>query len=129
LIINIGKDKTILLSTHIMQEVEAMCERVIIINNGNIVANDTITAIQSNATITDIHIITVEFAQEPHLEELSNEYISNRKQLTVRTFEFHTKHPQELRKQLMQWSMQTNNDILNIATNQASLESTFRSLT
>lgn len=39
LIINIGKSKTVLLSTHIMQEVEAMCSRVIIINKGMIVAN------------------------------------------------------------------------------------------
>jgi ABC-2 type transport system ATP-binding protein len=39
LIINIGKDKTVLLSTHIMQEVEAMCNRVMIVNNGKIVAN------------------------------------------------------------------------------------------
>lgn len=39
LIINIGKDKTVLLSTHIMQEVEAMCNRVMIVNKGKIVAN------------------------------------------------------------------------------------------
>jgi ABC-2 type transport system ATP-binding protein len=39
-ITDLGKDKTVLLSTHIMQEVEAMCDRVIIINHGNIVADD-----------------------------------------------------------------------------------------
>ena len=39
LIINIGKEKTVLLSTHIMQEVEAMCNRVMIINKGKIVAD------------------------------------------------------------------------------------------
>ncbi len=39
LIINIGKEKTVLLSTHIMQEVEAMCNRVMIVNKGKIVAN------------------------------------------------------------------------------------------
>ncbi len=39
LIINLGKEKTVLLSTHIMQEVEAMCSKVIIINRGKIVAN------------------------------------------------------------------------------------------
>ena len=36
---NVGKDKTVFLSTHIMQEVEAICDRVIIINNGKIVAD------------------------------------------------------------------------------------------
>ncbi|MGB1248538.1 MAG: hypothetical protein ACPG4Z_06600, partial [Chitinophagales bacterium] len=39
-------EKTVILSTHIMQEVEAMCDRVIIINKGNMVANDTVAHIQ-----------------------------------------------------------------------------------
>lgn len=42
LIRNIGKEKTVILSTHIMQEVEAMCDRIIIINQGKIVANETV---------------------------------------------------------------------------------------
>ncbi len=46
LISTAGKEKTVLLSTHIMQEVEAMCDRVIIINKGRIVANDKITDLQ-----------------------------------------------------------------------------------
>lgn len=46
LIANLSKDKTILLSTHIMQEVEAMCSRVIIINRGHIVADDSVENIK-----------------------------------------------------------------------------------
>jgi ABC-2 type transport system ATP-binding protein len=46
LIKKFGKEKTVILSTHIMQEVEAMCDRVIIINKGKIVANDTLSGIQ-----------------------------------------------------------------------------------
>lgn len=42
LIIELGKEKTVILSTHIMQEVQAMCDRVIIINNGSLVADDPI---------------------------------------------------------------------------------------
>lgn len=42
LIKDVGKNKTIILSTHIMQEVEAICDRVIIINKGNLVADDTL---------------------------------------------------------------------------------------
>lgn len=129
LIINIGRDKTILLSTHIMQEVEAMCERVVIINNGHIVADDSLTGIQSGSAASDLHVITVEFAKEPQRDALPGNHIEDIKVLSVRTLEFHTRHPQELRKQLMQWSMETDNDILNITTNQTSLESTFRNLT
>lgn len=49
LILRIGKEKTVLLSTHIMQEVEAMCSRVIIISNGNVVANDALGKLQQGA--------------------------------------------------------------------------------
>lgn len=46
LIRNFGREKTVILSTHIMQEVEAMCNRVIIINKGNIVADDSLINLQ-----------------------------------------------------------------------------------
>lgn len=46
LIKRFGKEKTVILSTHIMQEVEAMCDRVIIIHKGNIVADDSLPALQ-----------------------------------------------------------------------------------
>jgi ABC-2 type transport system ATP-binding protein len=48
LIKTFGKEKTVILSTHIMQEVEAMCDRVIVINKGKIVADDSLANIQSN---------------------------------------------------------------------------------
>lgn len=57
LIRNLGRDKTVILSTHIMQEVEAVCDDVIIINKGNIVANDTIAGLKaqhSGATLEEI---------------------------------------------------------------------------
>jgi len=57
LIRKIGRDTTILLSTHIMQEVEAMCDRVIIINKGKIVANDLIKNLKSDSN----QLIEVEF--------------------------------------------------------------------
>ncbi len=55
LIKEIGKNKTIILSTHIMQEVEAICDRVIIINKGNIVADDSLSSIKKNGeTLEDV---------------------------------------------------------------------------
>ena len=51
----VGKDKTILFSTHIMQEVEAICDRVIIINHGQIVSDGTLTSLkQNNESLEDI---------------------------------------------------------------------------
>lgn len=58
LIKNIGKDKTVFLSTHIMQEVEAICDRVIIIKKGEIVADNKLQQIFSNE---NDQIIEVEF--------------------------------------------------------------------
>ena len=58
LILDLGKNKTILLSSHIMQEVEAMCSKVIIINRGKIVANDSLQAVKNrlNKNATTIRV-------------------------------------------------------------------------
>ena len=59
LILELGKSKTIVLSTHIMQEVEAVCSQVIIINKGNIVANDSLQGLReknSGKTLENIFI-------------------------------------------------------------------------
>ena len=54
LIRKIGKTKTVLFSTHIMQEVEAVCDRVIILNKGNIVADNTIDELTKERSLTDL---------------------------------------------------------------------------
>ena len=72
LIKNIGKDKTVFLSTHIMQEVEAICDRVIIIDNGKIVEDKNLKKLVSEQIK---QIITVEFDQvitTTDLESLEN---------------------------------------------------------
>lgn len=46
---NLGKNKTVLLSTHIMQEVEAMCSRVILLNHGKIIADDTLEGLKQSS--------------------------------------------------------------------------------
>ena len=75
---NVGKDKTVFLSTHIMQEVEAICDRVIIINNGKIVADKQLDKLIS---ADKEQIIEVEFdykieeeavARIPHLKSYKN---------------------------------------------------------
>ncbi|MNY13137.1 putative ABC transporter ATP-binding protein YxlF [compost metagenome] len=57
LIKQLGKDKTVILSTHIMQEVEAICDEVIIINRGKIVANATITDLKREHQMTSLEDI------------------------------------------------------------------------
>jgi ABC-2 type transport system ATP-binding protein len=78
LIRNIGKNKTVFLSTHIMQEVEAICDRVIIINHGKLVADRPLEAMFEK---NNEQIIIVEFdyrveeelvARIPHLKSFEN---------------------------------------------------------
>jgi ABC-2 type transport system ATP-binding protein len=68
LIRDLGKTKTIILSTHIMQEVEAVCDQVIIINKGQIVADDTLTSLRQkhqNQTLESIFIELTNFEITP----------------------------------------------------------------
>lgn len=61
LIEQVGKSKTVLLSTHIMQEVEAICNKVIVISNGHIVANDTADNVKQNKSLEQaFHELTVQ---------------------------------------------------------------------
>ena len=55
---NVGKDKTVLLSTHIMQEVEAMCSRAVIINHGRIVADESMTGLNASKLTEQFHRLT-----------------------------------------------------------------------
>src|SRR5690606_18264676 len=56
LIKSIGKKKTVMLSTHIMQEVEAICDRVVIINKGEIVADDKASVLQQASTVQTVYV-------------------------------------------------------------------------
>ncbi len=57
LVKDLGKNKTVIISTHIMQEVEAICDAVIVINKGKIVANDTIAGLKSQFNLTSLEEI------------------------------------------------------------------------
>jgi len=77
LIKRIGSEKTVMLSTHIMQEVEAICERVIIINNGAIVANETAASLQQFA---NVQVVFVEFDKSINKNRLAK--LANIKKVT-----------------------------------------------
>lgn len=67
LILDLGKTKTILLSTHIMQEVESICDRIIVINNGKLVADDTIA---NKKAKSNTQTFIVEFDKKISLKQL-----------------------------------------------------------
>ena len=63
----LGKNKTVLFSSHILQEVEAICDRVIIINKGNIVADDSLSNLQKGKT--DKHVVLVNLKKNVNHED------------------------------------------------------------
>jgi ABC-2 type transport system ATP-binding protein len=77
LIKNVGKEKTVLLSTHIMQEVEAICDRVIIINKGEIVLDKKLSELKNNKQQIvevefDYRVEEVALQRIPKLEKVEN---------------------------------------------------------
>lgn len=128
LIRNIGKEKTVLLSTHIMQEVQAMCNRVIIINNGKIVADDSIDHLQNANTRKDVLVVTFEHpVDEKQLDELKN--LQGREAAGDNKWNLLTDKPDELRKEVMQWALNNNININALHSATQSLEDVFRTLT
>lgn len=63
LILDLGKTKTIILSTHIMQEVEAVCNHVIIINKGKIVADDTMQGLKAKHNVDTLENIFIKLTK------------------------------------------------------------------
>jgi ABC-2 type transport system ATP-binding protein len=124
----LGKNKTVLFSSHIMQEVEAICDRVIIINKGNIVADDTLSNLQKGKT--DKHVVLVTFKEEVPAAALQkiNE-VSGVEQSSAFNFQLSTANPEGVRKQLMELSLKNNWNIVSLQSESNSLEEVFRSLT
>lgn len=128
LIVNLGKEKTVLLSTHIMQEVQAMCSRVIIINNGNLVADDAIGNIQSSGESKNG--LLVEFDKEVTARILQQlKQVQTAQHLEQNRWLLKTAQPEALRKELMAWSLSHDIAILTLQNSSQSLEDVFRDLT
>ena len=127
LIKELGKNKTVLFSSHILQEVESVCDRVIIINKGKIVADDTLTHLQSSNI--NAHIILVEFGSKANLALLQNLPLVDEVQENQNQYQLQTSDPEKVKKLLLEFSLQNNLDILSLKTKSKSLEEVFRNLT
>lgn len=124
----LAQTKTILFSSHIMQEVEALCDRVIIINKGNIVANELLTNLQQNDS--DLQQVTVAFKTEVNADALKNiQSVSALTQLSTFHFQLSTNDAESVKKQLLQLSIENNWDIVSLQSQTQSLENIFRKLT
>lgn len=124
----LGKDKTVLFSSHIMQEVEAICDRVIIINKGSIVADDNLQNLQRSSTGNQF--VTVEFKGPVDIQLLKNfKDIIEVKNVQYSIFNIQCTNAETVKKQLLQFSIEKNIDIVSLQSETQNLESIFKSLT
>jgi ABC-2 type transport system ATP-binding protein len=123
-----GKDKTVLFSSHILQEVEAMCDRVIIINKGEIVADDKLSTLQRAGDKQQS--ITVEFKETVSADLLKSfTGVSSVKNMSASAFSIQCSNAETVKKQILQLAIDKNLNIVSLQSREQSLEDVFRSLT
>lgn len=126
LIRDLGNEKTVLLSTHIMQEVEALCDRVVIINKGVVVANDNI----ENLTKESDNVLIVEFDSKVTIEMLRNIIgLKQAKSIDDSHWILESKADLDIRQDLMRWAINNNVIIKSMQREETSIEECFQRLT
>jgi ABC-2 type transport system ATP-binding protein len=127
LIKSLGKHKTVMLSTHIMQEVEAICDKVIIINKGEIVANDETKNLRKHSSK---QIITIEFDKEVKENLLQTiPSIDQVKYLQNNTWQLITGATEDIRKEIFDFAVANNLSVLTLNKAEQKLEDVFKVLT
>ncbi|MDX2045993.1 MAG: gliding motility-associated ABC transporter ATP-binding subunit GldA [Chitinophagaceae bacterium] len=122
----LGENKTILFSSHILQEVQALCERVIIINKGELAADDMLANLQQSST-QHIKVSFREALEAEWLQRLPEAGTVNK--IDTYTWQLETTNEEMLRRQLMELTLQHNLNIVSLQTGSNNLEEIFRSLT
>jgi ABC-2 type transport system ATP-binding protein len=122
----LGRNKTVLFSSHILQEVEALCDKVVIIHKGRLVADDQLSRLRQQKG----NSVKVTFKGAPDhlsLEELRG--VKKVVSLGSQQWELQTDEPDEVKKQLMELALLNNLNIVSLHSENQSLEDVFRQLT
>jgi ABC-2 type transport system ATP-binding protein len=125
---SIAKDKTVIFSTHIMQEVQALCDQVIIINKGKIVANKTIAEIRNlNAAIK---VIRLEFTEQVDINQFELfDFVSGTKHVQGNVYELIVATDADTRPLIFKACAEKGWTLIEMKVEEQSLESVFRELT
>ena len=128
LIQEIGKEKTVMLSTHIMQEVEAVCSRVIIIDQGQIVADDSVD--QLSKSDGDAMIISVEFNKGLDVRLLKKIHgVMDVATISENTYHIRSKSGVDIRPEIFRFAVENDASVLSMQKEQQRLEKIFQMLT
>ena len=135
---SLGQNKTVLFSSHILQEVQAICDRVIIINKGDIVADDKLTSLQKGDSDQSVVIVSfkesiaqeilvaLNFVTAVYLMQVDTERSDQQENIRYKLV---TTNPDALKKQLLELSLKNNFSIVSLQSERNSLEDIFRTLT
>jgi ABC-2 type transport system ATP-binding protein len=124
-----GKEKTVMISTHIMQEVEAICDRVIIIDKGAIVANEEKSKIYSKIK-RPRQVVEVEFdkdATDLSLAEIEN--VSSVKKIRDNVWVIEAESNEDIRPLIFNFAVKNKLTVLSLNKQESNLEEVFRHLT
>ena len=122
-----GRNKTVLFSSHILQEIEAICDRVIIINKGKIVADDALSHLQSHSSV---NVVKVGFKEPLEAEWLNRlQGVMAVSKVDANNWNLETHEPDTVRKAVLEMSLQHNLNIVSLQSESKSLEEVFRTLT
>jgi ABC-2 type transport system ATP-binding protein len=123
----LGQDKTVLFSSHILQEVEVLCDRVVIINKGKLVADNKLSHLRQQDNSNTIKVSFKETLDPTLLQRLKG--VTAVKPSSSREWELETDEIDEVKKQLLELALQNNLNIVSLQSESRSLENIFRDLT
>ncbi|MFT3846528.1 MAG: gliding motility-associated ABC transporter ATP-binding subunit GldA [Lacibacter sp.] len=123
----LGKNKTVLFSSHIMQEVQAICDRVVIINKGTIVADDQLSKLQQSSVSSKVLVQFKEALETEWLQRLPAAKTVSK--LDTYNWEVESENEEALRKQILAMAVENNFNIVSLQSGSKSLEDVFRNLT
>lgn len=128
LIKKIGAQKTVMLSTHIMQEVEAICDRVIIINKGKIVANEKVD--QMSHLFNKNLSFTIEYSGElSKAQFMKIDGVISAQNIRANAWRIECAADKEIRNELFQIAVKADLSVLGLQEEQTKLEDIFKQLT
>ena len=124
----LGQSKTILFSSHILQEVEAICDRVIIINKGKLVADDTLSVLRNQSQ--NNQVVKVEFKETINAVLLQSlQGVESVNKISDQEWELACTNANDVKRVLLEMSLQHNLNIVSLQSGEQRLEEVFRNLT
>jgi ABC-2 type transport system ATP-binding protein len=122
-----GEKKTVLFSSHILQEVEAICDRVIIIHRGQLVADDKLANLRRGASGQTT--VLVSFAESIEEERLRIQGVNRLEKISSNSFRLYSDDTEALRRKILQFALDNHLNIVSLQAETQSLENIFKELT